>query len=491
MQLADGYEVNVFDTQLGCREPLPLEKAFLQNFLSLGTMSIDSDTPFEGMDHMIGFVIDEVYRLFADTSTGNKRPKRYLRGIEPAVDAAIERYHIQLVEETPWWWEVVDALCAVEEWRLAELAQRHAVPLLQDLITASRSQQVRDMFTKVKAETSEQVVELFERYVKALIRKYPTLNRPTKLDFGPARVIVLDLEAVAPTGSPEADRQTSLMYLLGRHILARNFFLRPKYIGFVPNPVKPYHAKRFAEIHEALKRLDYDEYHRTEGQRFVRAQVELDRREGRKHNVQLALSSQRLGDFGEDLVSQSTGRFVLGAGDEREAEAVISRFRLTEASADVVRRLKGPDERGGGSPFLAIIDADNVKFEQMLINSLGPIELWAFSTTPADVALRHRLYERIGPAEARRRLAKVFPTGTARKEIDRRKDKRLLNGEEDGRAQASVIEELVDELMDGRGLGIVLRALDDAPREQSRVEPIREAWSESVAGEELVVVEEA
>jgi intracellular multiplication protein IcmB len=460
MQLADGYEVNVFDTQLGCRDPLPLEKAFLQNFLSLGTMSIDADTPFEGMDQMIGFVIDEVYRLFADKSTGTKRPKRYLRGMEPEVDAAIDRYRIVL-EDDAWWWEVVDALCVREAWRLAELAQRRAVPLLEDLITAARSQQVRDMFTKVRAETSEQVVELFERYVKALIRKYPTLNRPTRLDFGPARVIVLDLEAVTMAGSAEADRQTSLMYLLGRHILGRNFFLRPQYISFVPALVKPYHAKRFAEIRETLKRLDYDEFHRTKGQRFVREQVERDRREGRKHGLQLAVTSQVLSDFGENMISQSTGRFILGAGDEKEADEVINRFGLTPASAEVVRnRLKGPDENGGGAPFLAVIEADNVKFEQMLVNSLGPVELWAFSTTPNDVGLRARLYERIGPAEARRRLARVFPTGTAKHEINRRKDERLRRGEEDSRAQAGVIEELADELINGRGLGIVLRNLD-------------------------------
>jgi intracellular multiplication protein IcmB len=458
MQLADGYEFNVFGTQLGCRHPLPLEKAFLQNFLSLGTMSVDSDTPFEGMDQMVGFVIDEVYRLFADTSTGNKRPKRYLRGIEPDVDAAIDRYGLVL-EEDAWWWEAVDALCARQEWRLAELAQRHAVPLLQDLITAARSQQVRDLFAKVKAQTTEQVVELFERYVKALIRKYPTLNRPTRLDFGAARVIVLDLEAVALSGSPEADRQTSLMYLLGRYILARNFFLRPKYISFVPDLVKSYHARRFAEIYETLKRLDYDEYHRTKGQRFVREQVELDRREGRKHGLQLAVSSQALGDFGDDLISQSTGRFVLGAGDEKQAEEIITRFRLTSASAEVVRnRLKGPDENGGGAPFLAIIEADNTKFEQMLVNSLGPIELWAISSTPADVALSKRLYARIGQSEARRRLAKIFPAGTAKHEINRRKEERLRRGEDEGRAQASVVEELADELIDGRGLGILLRS---------------------------------
>ena len=88
---------------------------------------------------------------------------------------------------------------------------------------------MKEIFSKVKAGTTEVTCDLFERYIKALIRKYSTLNRPTWLDFGPARVIVLDLEAVAPAGSAEADRQTDLMYLLGRHILARNFFLRPKY----------------------------------------------------------------------------------------------------------------------------------------------------------------------------------------------------------------------------------------------------------------------
>ena len=437
MQLADGYEVNVFDTQLGCRRPLPLEQAFQQNFLSLCTMPIDGDTPFEGMDQLVGFVIEEAYRMFGDDpGEPNRKPKRYQRGILPDVDEAL-RVNAVVLEAEPWWWDVVDALCRLGEWRLAEMAQRYAVPLLQDLITASRTAQVRDMFSKVRAETTEEACQLFERYIKALIRKYPTLNRPTRLDFGPARVIVLDLEAVAPTGSAEADRQTDLMYLLGRHILARNFFLRPKYAQLVPELVRSYHTKRFAEIYEATKRLDYDEYHRTKGRRFVRAQVELDRREGRKHGLQLGLSSQKMEDFGDDLVSQSTGRFILGAGDDKEAEDIVERFRLTEAAAEVIRhRLKGPAEDGSGSPFLAVIEADNVKYEQMLVNSLGPVELWAFSTTPDDVNLRNRLYERVGFSEGLRRLSKVFPLGSARGEVERRKAERLRRGEEEARARA-------------------------------------------------------
>ena len=85
---------------------------------------------------------------------------------------------------------------------------------------------------------------------------------------------------------------------------------------------------------------------------------------------------------------------------------MIARFGLSEASAYVVRnRLKGPYADGSGAPFLAVISADNVRYEHMLVNSLGPVEMWAFSTTPVDVALRKRLYARVGPGEARRRLA--------------------------------------------------------------------------------------
>jgi len=465
MQFAPGYEFNIFDLQVGCEYPLPLERAFLQNFLALITLPEDTSTPYEGMTQMIGIVIDEAYRLCTDVPGAS--PKRYRRNVEPAVDAAIVKYGIALNEDDPHWRDVVTALCRVGEYRRAEIAQRHAVPKLEDLINASRSEQVKDMFGNLKiALTAEQASELFARYIFSVIRKFPTLNAPTKLDFGSARIIVLDLAEVAPTGSASANRQTEMMYLLGRHILARNFFLKPDYLPYVPEHVRDYHRARFQETYETVKRLDYDEWHRTEGSPQVRAQAQLDVREGRKHNIQLGFSSQRLRDMGDGIVSQSTGRFVLRAGDEKEADEIITRFNLSEASAAVVRfGLHGPGP--AGAPFLAILDVDNAKYEQKLVNTLGPIELWALSTTPGDTALRNRLYDRIGFSEALRRLSKIFPSGSALKEIERRKSERLRGGEIDARAQAGVIDELADELVDGRGVGLKLRpyeGVDDFDR---------------------------
>jgi intracellular multiplication protein IcmB len=463
MQFGAGYEVNIFDLQVGCQYPLPLERAFLQNFLTLATLPPDTSKPFEGINQMISLVVDEAYRLSTDVPGGS--PKRYRVGVEPEVDAMLRSRPITLKHEEPWWRDVVDELIAVEEYRLAGVAQRHAVPVLQDLINAARTDQVRDMFNKLKIDaTHEDSCSLFERYIFDVIRKYPTLNSPTRLDFGPARIIVLDLAAVAPTGSASANRQTEMMYMLARHLLARNFFLHPDYAQYVPEAVRAYHRIRFQEVMESVKRLDYDEWHRTEGSPQVRAQAELDVREGRKHNIQLGFSSQRLKDMGDGITSQATGRFILRAGDEKEAEEIISRFNLSEASAGIVRYgLHGPGP--GGAPFLAVFSADGAKYEQMLVNSLGPIELWALSTTPGDTGLRNRLYDRVGFSEGLRRLAKVFPRGSALKEIERRKAERLTRGELDTKAELGVIDELAGELIDGTGMGMKLRdqEVDDAP----------------------------
>ena len=455
MQFGHGYEVNIFDLQVGCHYPLPLERSFLQNFLALATTPPDTSTPFEGMAQLIGAVIDEAYRLCTSLSGGS--PKPYRPRVEPEVDAALLRHGITLDSDESWWRDVVNALIAVGEMRLAEVAQRHAVPVLQDLIAAARSDQIRDAFKDLHiAETSESACTLFERYVYDLIRRFPSLSKPTRLDFGPARIIVLDLAAVAPSGSAAANRQTELMYMLARHLLARNFFLHPDYAEMVPVPVRDFHRERMREAMEAVKRLDYDEWHRTKGSPLVRAQAELDVREGRKHNIQLGFSSQRLEDIGEAIVAQSTGRFILRTGDEREREEVITRFDLSAASADVVRySLNGPGPNG--APFLAVLLAGGAKYEQMLVNSLGPVELWALSTTPGDTSLRNRLYAAVGFSEALRRLARVFDRGSAVKEIERRKNERLKRGELDTRAEAGVVDELAAELIDGKGLGIVLR----------------------------------
>ena len=155
-------------------------------------------------------------------------------------------------------------------------------------------------------------------------------------------------------------------------------------------------------------------------------------------------------------IAQSTGRFILRVGDEKEAEEAIERFNLSEAAAQLVRHgLHGPGPQG--APFLVVLQVDNAKYEQVLVNHIGPAELWAHSTTPGDSALRNRLYRALGFEEALRRLAAIFPTGSALKEIERRKADRLKAGALEAAAQLGVVGDLAAELIDGRGVALKLR----------------------------------
>ena len=43
-----------------------------------------------------------------------------------------------------------------------------------------------------------------------------------------------------------------------------------------------------------------------------------------------------------------------------------------------------------------LLSTNEGRYEQHLINTLGPIELWALSTSAEDVTLRTRLYEKVG-----------------------------------------------------------------------------------------------
>ena len=67
----------------------------------------------------------------------------------------------------------------------------------------------------------------------------------------------------------------------------------------------------------------------------------------------------------------------------------------------------------------------------------------------------------MGFQEALRRLAKVFPTGSAQKEVERRRPERLRGGEIEARATQSVVEGLAAEVMDGRCVALMLRPHDD------------------------------
>ena len=275
---------------------------------------------------------------------------------------------------------------------------------------------------------------------------------PTAFDVGGARLAAVDLAEVAPQGSAEADRQSAAFYLLARHALTRHWWIGEDALGAIPEPYRDWHAARLRDIRESPKRLCYDEFHRTAGAPAVRAQVERDVREARKLRVRLVLASQRLDDFGGALAELANRYWILGAGGKaKEGEALAAMFDLNDTLSDVIRyRLTGPGR--DGAPALLIAAGQAGRFEQLVVNTPGPVELWAFTTSPADAALRRRVHALLPPARARAALARAFPSGTARPRIESelaRLALRVLDAADTGRAasEEAVLDRLADEVV--------------------------------------------
>ena len=444
LRMSAACAINPCDTQLGCRSPLPPERAFLENLLGLIVTPAGATGVPDGMRELIGPTVSRAYALRSDRIAGAE-PNIYAPGRDREVDESLER--ADLVASELAWWEVVDALFDAGDAVAASRAQRYAVPVLGDFLAAVREPAVQGLVgDAVHGHGGETVTQAFIRILTALAGSWPAMFAPTAFDTGAARVAAIDLREVAPRGSAEADRQTAAFYMLARHALTRHWWITEEDLYLVPERYREWHRSRLREIRETPKRLTFDEFHRTGGTPAVRAQVERDAREARKHGVRLCLASQRHEDFGEALVELANRIWVLGAGGKTGELEILSKvFELSGTVAEAVSyRLTGPGPEG--APALLIASHAKGRFEQVVVNVPGPVELWALTTSPRDAALRDRLHARLAPADARAALARRFPAGSARAWIEAELRRLELRGARVAASESDLLERLAGEL---------------------------------------------
>lgn len=447
LQMSRSYAINPFDTQLGCRYPLIDERSYLTELMTLLCTPPGNDKPYDGIPQLAGLVVDEMYR-WRDDNMANAEPRPYLPRLDGEIDDAIQKHNIHLPTD-PYWWDVVENLFDRGLYMDAIRAQRHAMPTLNDAITAARRPQIRSLLEETAiGGSSESVISAFERMITSAVRDFPILSSVTQFDIAGARICSLDLMDISPQGDDSADRQTAVMYMLARQALVRAWWVGKESLPFMPEKFRDYHELNLQDLAESPKRLCYDEFHRTSSSGSVRAQVVRDVREGRKRGVQIVLASQLLGDFDDDMVDLATGVWVLGtAVSDKAVDDIRDRFGLSSTARNIIRyRLTGP--RAGGAPALLILGTNEGRYEQHLINTLGPIELWAFATSVEDVIIRNRLYAKFGAGRARQILAVSFPGGSARNELKRRILLKSDSADSKAAAQSAIIDELVEELID-------------------------------------------
>ena len=402
--------INPFDTQLGARYPTSSKYGFLQNFV-LVLLANEKLENQEGMSGLVLKAVEAVYNKRSDAES----PSVYQPNLLPEVDDYIAHRNIEMRDGTRLtWWRLVDYLFDAGETHLATMAQRYAVPTLKEFAIAASSNEIDAIFKKIQVSTRETAPEYFRRTVAEIVDKYPILAGPTQFDVGEARVAALDLAKVTKDDiSAEGRRQACVMYLLGREALFGRLQVDDSDVERFPEQYRQHHLARIRELKETTKSLNYDEVHRISGQPEVVKVLQRDIREGPKYRVVTSLATQQITDIDQTMIDLAPNRILLGVGNPAEAERVQKLIGLSDEATKALANIRRAGKDGSTALYVLQIDEAPGYVVMPLMLSLGPEEVWAYSTTNEDDALRQRCYQISGDVSySLAQLAKFFPETT-------------------------------------------------------------------------------
>lgn len=416
---SDEFTVNPFDTQLGCDAPTDIDKDFQVAVVS----TLCPTLGLEG-EKFIAQVIDEAYRMFSRSSP---QQRVWQNSYDAVVSKALEDIGFEVREKTRVW-DVVDALFDAGRIEDASLAQRYAVPKLENLVKASKAKEILDNWSTAPTTTDELMLDVFSRNIATALTQYRLISGYTRFDIANARALSIDLEeVVTATASEEGKRRAALMFLFGRRLGARNYFLRWQEIEkLVPPRYKEYQLDRVAKIENSFKFLEYDEIHYATGIPQMAKRIEEDCRVGRKYNCVTMMASQLLKDFPKDALENCYSYFILGVGSDSSLEELRKTFGLTQSEADAVQK-----ECVRPGRLLGRFNTVRGTTSQVLDVTAGGFVQWAFTTKKADALLRTAVTDAMQGdyLEALHILRDAFPSGSAEKEMDLYKRARGVDAE--------------------------------------------------------------
>lgn len=425
------FAVNPWDTQLGCDRPTAVDKDFQISVLSTLAPSLGKDG-----EKFIGQVIDMAYDMFSRQSP---RQKVWQASLDPHVAQAISEIGMEVTEKTRVW-DVVDALFKAGRIEDASMAQRYAVPTLGDMVTAARQKNILDLWESAPAESGESVIEVFCRSVLSGMNEYRLINGYTQFEVGSARALSIDLEEViSADSSEEGRRRAAMMFLFARRLGAKNYFLRwDELEAIVPPAYYAYQEQRVKDIYASLKFLEYDEKHYTTGIATLDRQIQQDLRVGRKYNTVTIMASQLIEDFPRAAVENCYSYFILGTGTSGSVDDLANVFGLTSSEAHAVEK-----QCTGPGKLFAMFKTNKGTTSQVLHTTAGAYTQWAFLTSPGDKDVRAEVVQRVGGSywRAVEILAKAFPSGSARREMDAYRQKM---GDDATHGQQGVITAFAD-----------------------------------------------
>ena len=466
--------MNPMDTKVGCRFPISVDLTYLINLVTLLITDSETKKIESGVTDFVRVLIEKTYETYSDSPSYQKTtPYEYTSLTEPNVDSALKKIGVKLnisnqmdtnslngfVKPTTWW-DVVDILSSNGYWEEAAIANRHAVPTLNDLVGVAYSNEaIQSSYKEFTVNEGENIFSAIRRTMDAALKAYPILSGRTLFNFGSAKLISLNLEDVAKSISNESAKQTAVMYMYAMKLISGDFFVGDDSVNEMPfkfgaslpedfekhkkNYIE-FHTKRIEEIKEDKKRLSVDEFHRTQSSPSVRNQIMVYMREGRKWGVEVVLASQSIDDFEDTMIEFATTIFVMSADSQNIITKIVEKIGFKDPAEVTSLKNDIRPPSSDGNVFMMKVSNDETSYTQVLRNKMGPVQLWSLSTTVQDVKLRGKVFAEVGSEVGRKLLAVAYPSGSAKSDIERREFMMRSNG---AAYHFDVYDELVKEMI--------------------------------------------
>lgn len=420
--------INPFDIKPGLTFPLESERTQMVSFLSTMMTPPEAQKPY---DDTTTFCAEVIKLAFESIQEQTGTPKMYKPHRNRELDSILQEYnmlnyaekvHIDEFGRTihspdydtfddASYFSLVRKLHRAGEvtnnkrdrlrlWRGRDLAQRYAVPVMQDLIPIIQSDQIKQNFTNIVG-SSETMPEFAQRAIRAIVSEYECFSYATEFDVDTARVLSLDLQDVIDKNNR---KQTALFFQAARMIAVKKFSLSEEDVTpeKIPAMFLPYYRNMLRELSMDRKTLAYDEFSNAKEDLATMKQVETDAREGRKWGTELILASQYIKDFkytkggkeseAVNLLDLATTLCVCSTPQD-ENLALFKESITTHPG--VLKSFKNIGISGHGLTYFAYFVTKTGRYSTYITNQVGNKMMWSLTTDQVDRSMRSSMLSKV------------------------------------------------------------------------------------------------
>lgn len=370
----DTFCVNIFDTALGYSNPDDDDEVsgLLIAMFASTLRQHYGDHP----EALLRQLVKATYAYVAE----DRHPKPYSFGIDEAVDAELSQLGSR--EHPATWWGISDLLFMQNRYESAIRAQRHAVPVMADLVMVLRNDlMIREQWgmrhhCELPGSNDDQCfsADQFADMLELLISSWPTLSMPTKMPIGGSKLgLTVTVMADRTEVAEKIDCLTSALYLLARKSIISDLLPTPvRYSRGLHEPTQKYHKYHTDCLHDGYakgvqKKITYSNMEKVMTSPAAKDRILLDMREARKLGLMMTLES--LKPFDEEFYRVSSAAITISP--EKISKEDLSEMPAAQIGA-FTPWLNG-ETQGLNVSISAIISDYDHTFQQNLVLPLDGV----------------------------------------------------------------------------------------------------------------------